>query len=429
MPINTPRATAATALLKREQHAGFIEKLLEEALSSADLSAVDRALCKELTLGCVRWQATLDWLIAQRTQGRPQKPTVRVLLRLGLYQLFWLDRVPAHAAVHESVELARQFGCGPQSGFVNAVLRGYAREAAPTRKLLDDLKHTDPAISCSHPAWLVDRWEERYGKEDATRLLKWNNTPAETFARVNTLQTDAGKLLERWREENVEYDFVRRSGLPENLVFLLKSHPPLTRLRSFQDGSFYVQDSGTLLAPLLLDPQPGDTVLDLCAAPGGKTTFMAQLMNNEGRIVACDPSETRLKLLSENCERLGVTCAEAVEILPGSNSQFDRILIDAPCSNTGVMRRRVDLRWRIQPAELERLAATQLDLLRSAAELVKPGGCIVYSTCSLEPEENGELVRQFIAESSGFELEDEQELRPVPDAVDGAYAASLKRLR
>lgn len=394
----------------------------------------DRALCHELGLGCVRWQGTLDWLIGRRTGGREQKVQIRVLLRLGLYQLIWLDRIPAHAAVHESVELARQLGCGPQSGFVNALLRGYAREIASTRKLLDDLKSSHPAAGWSHPEWLVDRWMAKHGRQDTLALLEWDNAPAETFARVNTLRTDPGRLLERWRNENVDYDFVRREWLPENTVFRLRSPAPLPKLGSFCDGWFYVQDPSTLLAPLLLDPQPGDTVLDLCAAPGGKTTFMAQMMKDEGCVLGCDSSEQRLGLVRENCARLGVSCVESRRLPSGSNlrsaignPRFDRVLLDAPCSNTGVMRRRVDLRWRIRPAEIERLSLAQLDLLRSVAGLVKPGGCLVYSTCSLEPEENGGLIRRFLAEAGDFELEEEQEANPVRDKVDGAYAACLKR--
>ncbi len=396
---------------------------------------VDRALCRELGLGCVRWQGALDWLIGQRTGGREQMAAVRVVLRLGLYQLLWLDRIPAHAAVDESVELARQLGCGPQCGFVNALLRGYARELGPTRKLLQDLKSSDPAIGWSHPAWLVDRWISNRGRTDALALLEWNNTPADTYARVNTLKTDPGRLLERWRFENVEYDFIRRDWLPENVVFRLKSHPPLIKLGSFRDGWFYVQDPSTLLAPLILDPQPGEAVLDLCAAPGGKTTFMAQMMKGEGRVVACDSSAKRLQLIHENIERLGAGSVEPFQLASGTtpqsgilSPQFDRVLVDAPCSNTGVMRRRADLRWRIQPAEIGRLADTQLELLAATAARVKPGGCLVYSTCSLEPEENGQLVRRFVSRCPGLELEDEQEVTPMRDQVDGAYAASLRRI-
>jgi 16S rRNA (cytosine967-C5)-methyltransferase len=379
----------------------------------------------------VRWQATLDWLIARKTNGRDQKSGLQNLLRLGLYQIFWLDRIPNHAAVHETVELAKHNGFGAQAGFVNAILRGYLREAGETEKLLAELKTTQPVIGWSHPEWLVARWQRRWGAERTAQLMKWNNTPPKTFARVNTLKTDAGKLLEKWRDENVEYDFVRREQLEENLVFELKSHPPLSSLASFRDGWFYIQDPGTLLAPCKLAPQPGETVLDFCAAPGGKTTFIAQLMNNQGRIVAQDISTERLKLVQENCARLGVTCVETV--LPSTlNSQpstsFDRVLVDAPCSNTGVMRRRVDLRWRIQPEEIERLRTTQLALLEQVVSKLKPGGALVYSTCSLEPEENQEVVKQFLSGHKEFKQEFECELLPFVDNVDGAFVARLKRL-
>jgi 16S rRNA (cytosine967-C5)-methyltransferase len=450
-----PRQIAARVLQQRRAGGGFVEDLLENALQGASLSPADRGLCQEITYGVVRWQATLDWLIARKTSGREQKPALQNLLRLGLYQIFWLDRIPDHAAVHETVELAKQNGFGTQAGFVNAVLRGYLRETDVTQKLLGELKTAQPALGWSHPEWLVARWQKRRGIEKTAALLEWNNTPPKTFARVNTLKfrrgelhesqtseiklgarvtrpsefKDAGDLLTRWREENVEYDFIRRDWLEENLVFELKSHPPLNSLASFRDGWFYLQDPGTLLAVGQLGPQPGETILDFCAAPGGKTTFIAQLMNNQGRIVAQDVSDERLKWIQENCARLGVTCVKT--ILPSAFSlqplAFDRVLVDAPCSNTGVMRRRVDLRWRIQPEEIERLRTAQLDLLKQAATQVKPGGFLVYSTCSLEPEENGEVVKQFLNDHTNFKLECERELLPFVDNVDGAYVARMKK--
>jgi len=460
-----PRQIAARVLGQRRTNGLFVEDLLEIALANAPLSPADRGLCQEIVYGVVRWQAALDWLILRKTTGREQKPALQNLLRLGLYQIFWLDRIPDHAAVHETVELAKQGGFGPQAGFINAVLRGYLREADETKKLLADLKISQPALGWSQPDWLVARWQKRWGAEKTAQLLQWNNMPPKTFARVNTLKfrssrreeaqasdsyppsrithtnrqslltsaattelRDAGELLTRWREENVEYDFKTCDWTGENLVFELKAHPPLHSLGSFRNGWFYIQDPSTLLAVSELDPQPGETVLDLCAAPGGKTTFIAQLMNNEGRIVAQDVSEDRLKLIRENCTRLGVRCVEAV--LPSTlNSQlsttFDRILVDAPCSNSGVMRRRLDLRWRIQPDEIERLRATQLDLLGQAATRLKPGGVLVYSTCSLEPEENSEVVNAFLREHARFKLESERELLPFADNVDGAYVARL----
>ena len=450
MNDQNPRQIAARVLSQRLTSGEFTENLLETALATARLSPADRGLCHELVCGVVRWQATLDRLIARKTTpGREPRPALINLLRLGLYQIFWLDRIPPHAAVHETVEQAKRSGYVSQSGFINAVLRGYLREFDEVKKILADMKISQPALGWSHPEWLVERWRKNFGDEKTRQLLEWNNTPPKTFARVNTLKTDAAKLVERWREENVEYDFVHRDFLGgavspltadgahgvtrptdfENLAFELKAHPPLNSLGSFRAGWFYLQDPSTLLAVRELGAQPGETILDLCAAPGGKTTFIAQQMNNEGKIVAHDSFADRLKLIRENCTRLGVTCAEVTATFNFQPSTFNRVLVDAPCSNTGVMRRRVDLRWLIQPPEIERLRATQLVLLNQAATVLKPGGILVYSTCSLEPEENSELVKQFLAANAGFKLETERQLLPFTDNVDGAYVAALVKAR
>jgi len=415
---------------RRRANGEFVEDLLETALAGARFSSADRGLCQEIVYGIVRRQATLDWLIARKTDGREQRFALQNLLRLGLYQIFCLDKIPPHAAVHETVELAKQSGLGQQAGFVNAILRGYLREFDETKKLLAGLKASDPAAGFSHPQWLVEKWQKCFGGEKTAQLLEWNNTPPKTFARVNILKIDAGKLIEKWREENVEYDFVRRDWLEENLVFELKSHPPLASLASFRDGWFYLQDPSTLLAACKLAARPGETILDLCAAPGGKTIFIAQQMNNAGKIVAGDISKERLKLVRANCQRLGVTCVETISNsqLAVRSSQFDRILVDAPCSNTGVLRRRVDLRWRISPEEISRLQKAQLELLRPAATKLKSGGVLIYSTCSLEPEENSEVVKEFLREHENFKLENERELLPFADNVDGAYVARLKKI-
>jgi 16S rRNA (cytosine967-C5)-methyltransferase len=420
----------ALRILQRGAGGDFMETRLEAELAETRLSPPDRHLCQELAYGIVRWQATLDWLIGRKTDARAQKPMLQNLLRLGLYQIFWLDRIPAHAAVHETVELARQSGFDSQAGFINAILRGYLREFDTTRGLLAELKRTQPHLGYSHPEWLIARWQARWAADHTAKLMEWNNTPPKAFARVNTLKADPGKLLTQWREENVEYDFVRRDWIEENAVFELKSHPPLSLLPSFQQGLFYVQDPSTLLAVRELDPQPGENVLDLCAAPGGKLTALAQLMRNEGRLLAHDTTPERVKLIEQNCVRLGITCVQTV--LPSTlNSQpatpFDRILIDAPCSNTGVMRRRVDLRWRIRPGEIGRLRSAQLELLSQAATLLKPGGLLVYSTCSLEPEENGDVVNEFLAAHADFKLERTRELLPFVEAVDGTFVARLAK--
>ena len=424
-----PREIAAR-VLQRRASGHFVEGLLEQELAQARISAADRGLCQELVYGVVRWRATLDWLIGRKTGDRTQKPLLQDLLRLGLYQIFWLDRIPNHAAVFETVAMAKRSGLGQQSGFVNALLRSYLREFDATKEQLASLKSSQPALGYSHPEWLVARWQTRWGAEKTSQLLSWNNTPAKTYARVNTLKTDPGKLLAQWHEENVEYDFVRADWFEEGLIFELKTHPSLSRLPSFNQGLFYVQDPSTLLSVHALAPAPGDRILDLCAAPGGKTTYVAQRIGNQGELWAHDTIPDRIKLIEENCARLGVTCAKAV-VSSGLETfqaaSFDRVLVDAPCSNTGVMRRRIDLRWRVRAEEIARLRRTQLGLICQAALLLKYRGRLVYSTCSLEPEENRELIQTFLGEEPTFMVESERELLPFNDQVDGAYVVSLKK--
>jgi 16S rRNA (cytosine967-C5)-methyltransferase len=427
-----PRQIAVRVLRDYAEGADYLEDLLEPALAGAGLSPPDRALVKELACGVVRWQATLDWLIAQKTRGAAWKSPVQILLRLGLYQIAWLDRIPGHAAVYETVELAKQLGFGRQAGFINAVLRGCLRELEPTRKTLATLKTSQPALGFSHPEWLCERWQKRWGQENLRRLLEWNNTPPVAFARMNRLRAAPEQLMTQWEAEGVRYVARQFDWVPERVVFELSSAPPLTALPSFQQGLFYVQDPGTLLAVTKLDPQPGESVLDLCAAPGGKTTLIAQLMQNRGRIVARDNQPQRLQLIEENCARLSVSCVEtalaAVPASPAAPPQlFDRVLVDAPCSNTGVMRRRVDLRWRLRPQELDRLRAGQLELLHQAALELKPGGTLVYSTCSLEPEENQDVAKEFLSSHAEFHLEDERTLLPFVEEVDGAYVARFRQ--
>jgi 16S rRNA (cytosine967-C5)-methyltransferase len=426
-----PREIAARVLLRRERASEYIEDLVAPELANPRLAPADRGLLQELTYGVARWQTTLDWLIQRKTTaGRNQKPAIQILLRLALYQLFWLERIPDHAAVHQTVELAKQLGFGPQAGFINAVLRSYLRERQETERLLRELKNEQPALACSHPDWLFERWEKRWGRESAVRLMEWNNQPAKTFARVNTLRASAQGLREVWAGEGVTFEPVRKEWIPEETIFELTLHPRFTDLPSFQQGLFYIQDPSTLLAPHELAPEAGESILDLCAAPGGKTTYIAQLMGDKGQIVAQDLFPDRLRLVEANCTRLGLKSIQTTLTIaePASAPKaFHRVLLDAPCSNTGVMRRRVDLRWRVRPEELDRLQRSQRDLLAQAADRVEPGGVLVYSTCSLEPEENEQIIRGFLAEHAEFRLERERSLLPFADGVDGAYVARLLR--
>jgi len=393
----------------------------------AALSPTDRRLAQELVLGVLRWRDALDWLIARRSAGRPQDPAVLTALRLALYQLFWLDRIPDHAAVHDAVQGCRDAGRSRQSGFVNALLRGTLREREVVRSALERLRREDPATGWSHPAWLVDRWRTALGPEALRRLLEWNNTPPGVSARVNSLRTTREALAARWLEEGVVSEPRAVPWAPWADVFELHGHPPLAALPSFLDGGFYVQDPSTLLSVTLLDPQPGEQLLDACAAPGGKTTLIAQRQGGRGRLAAEDASDARLELLRQNCARLGVDQVTIRMTTECHGAEFDGILVDAPCSNTGVLRRRVESRWRLRPEELVVLAERQRLLLHAAGARLRSGGRLVYSTCSIEPEENRGVVDRFLADAPEFVLEADRQLHPVQDQVDGAYAARLRK--
>jgi 16S rRNA (cytosine967-C5)-methyltransferase len=423
-----PREIAVSLLEERERRENYIEDIFEQKLLGLNVTGPDRALLQELVYGVVRWEATLDWLISRKTSGRTQKSVLRTLLRLGLYQIFWLTRIPDHAAVHETVELGKQLGFGPQAGFINAVLRGYIREKEQTLAELAQLKSAQPAIGLSHPEWLYQKWAERWGQEKTRELLEWNNRPAPTYARVNRLKTTPNDLIARWQLEEVEASMGQWDWVPEAEMFEIKKHPPLSQLGSFQDGWFYVQDPSTLLSVQSLAAKPEEEIADLCAAPGGKTCFIAQRMQNRGTLVAHDHDEARLRRITENCQRLGVTnvqvTADRQEV---SKGQFDRVLLDAPCSNSGVMRRRVDLRWRLRASEISRLAGVQNELLEFSAPLLKLGGTLTYSTCSIEPEENQNVVQAFAQRHPEFTLNSERQLLPFQDNVDGAYVAVLQR--
>jgi len=430
VPVERPRQIAVE-LLARDPSGEFLEDRLDAKLDQSGLPGPDRALCRELVFGVARWSARLDWILARYARQPQQKRTLQTILRVAFFQIFHLDRVPPHAAVDQAVQQARELGFGPQSGFVNAILRQALRDRETLAAELRELEIEDPATAYSHPPWLVERWQSKFGTERTRAILAANNTPARVFARINTLKTTPEKLVERWREEGVDYDFRTYDWTGENLVFCLKKSPPLARLNSFKDGWFYIQDPSTLLSVILLDPRPGKAVLDLCAAPGGKSTFIAQRMENRGQIAAQDRAFDRLPLLRENCARLGATIVHATKsdcvVFPELNTAFDRILVDAPCSNTGVMRRRLEVRLRIRPSEIERLVNLQAEILDQAAPLLKPGGTLVYSTCSIESEENQENVSAFLARHPDYALESERELLPGQCDTDGAYAAKLTR--
>ena len=335
-------------------------------------------------------------------------------MRLGIYQLFLLE-TPEHAAVYETVELA---GARTRS-LVNAVLRNALRRK---EELVEKASKQDLSVRRSHPQFLIDRWAQNFGAESTAALCEWNNRPAPIYARINRLKISAEEFLSKHSDANrltQHENFARLTSVPND---------------GLAGGRCYIQDPSTAAACVLLDPMPGERVLDACAAPGGKTGYLAELMKNQGTIMACDRDEGRIRTLRDNLERLGVeiarfghydwTSGEPLSDV-AAISPFDRILVDAPCSNTGVMRRRVDLRWRLTPKDFLRMREEQLRILRATIPLLKTGGVFVYSTCSIEPEENEEVVRAITQEFPFLKFVEQVSLLPFRDGFDGAYGAKL----
>jgi len=424
----------------------------------------DRSLAADIVMGTLRWQRSLDHLIAHTAQRSlvSLDPEILTILRLSLYQILHLDRVPAAAIVDDAVNLARGARKASATGFVNAVLRSILRHrralplpprpdvAAPsacaedTHGLVDSERAAALAylgITHSHPDWLAERWLDRHGFEAAERWVQFDNDTPSLTLRVNTLRTSRDALAAALAQDDIEA--VPTSWAPHGLT-VLSGNP----LRRELDGTFVVQDEASQLIPLVVAARPGERILDLCASPGGKTTAMAADMRDSGEIVASDVRPKRVALLEDNVRASGSRCIQVLTVpttgaLPFTES-FDRVLVDAPCSGLGTIRRDPDIRWRRQPSDLPRLAASQVALLLRAADVVRPGGRLVYATCSSEPEENEEVVDALLQARPDFArhdlrldtagplaalLDDSGCLRTLPFAhrLEAFFAAALVR--
>ena len=382
----------------------------------------DRGFVTEVVFGTVKWRRTLDFLLRQVVERPPDKG-LRAYLLTGLYQLWFMNGAD-YAVVNETVSAVRSTFSARQAGFANAVLRRVLRERPALQAAL---AKQAIGIRFSHPDALIERWTARYGETATLALCEWDNQPPPLVLRIDpakcTVPDFIGALAAAGHEAS-PHPFA-----PDRCAVLVRG-ADVRALPGYGEGCFVVQDPSTLAAVDLLDPQPGESILDACAAPGGKTVAIAQRMQSLGVLVAADLHADRLPPLRQNLERLRlpwVTVCEAdVGTLPAEAAgPYDAVLLDVPCSNTGVLRRRPDARWRFSAGRLAKLVETQRALLTAAAALLKPGGRLVYSTCSLEPEEGEGLVRDWVAAHSAFVLAGERRLLPSADDVDGAYAARL----
>lgn len=426
---------------------------VNNCLQETKLSGPERGLFTELVYGVVRTRNTLDWALGQflRRPLASLTPAIRNILRLGAYQLMYLERIPPRAAVHQAVELAKIYGHPGVAGLANGVLRNLLRNLhqLPFPSLAEDpVRHI--ALKYSHPEWLVERWLRLYGPEDTIKLCAYNNRPAPLTLRVNPLKTTKEELRRRLAAKGMAVSDSRH--VPEALV--VENWPGLEEVEEFRQGLFTMQDESSMLVAHALKPAPGSLVVDACAAPGTKTTHMAELMEDTGKILAFDIHEHKLPLIRQACRRLGITSVEAVlgdaRELPRLVAQPPSyVLVDAPCSGLGVLGRRADARWRKDPEQLAELPSLQLSLLSAAGEVLAPGGVLVYSTCSIAPEENWEVVdrflsgnRQFVPESLvpylPFMPEREEDRRlmeegmlqvlPQVHGMDGFFMARLRKL-
>jgi 16S rRNA (cytosine967-C5)-methyltransferase len=395
---------AAYQILGKSIGQGAYANIALQKLSRPDLTRTDRAFATELVYGTLSWKRELDHVLGQFSSVpvRKMSPQVHVLLLMGAFQLLHLDRVPASAACNTAVEMAKVH-CGKSAGFVNAVLRAIVRKR-------DAISWPDPqtdwvtamGVRHSHPDWLVETWRDQFGVERTEALLAAGNARPPLTVRVNRLKGSREALLAELLAQGVQ----ARAGDVSPDAIVLTAVDGLTRLPAFAEGRMTVQDGSAMRVAKIVDPQPGERVLDTCAAPGGKTTHLAERMGNRGEIVAWDLHANKLGLIGETASRLGITIIrtaqrDATRLFPDAEGQFDRVLVDAPCTGTGIIRRKPDIKWNRTPGDVTALVEIQTRILYNAGRYVKPGGVLVYSTCSMERAENEDVCARFLAAGDG----------------------------
>jgi len=435
-----PRERALT-ILQSTERGGFADPLLDEA--RREFNARDSAFILEMVYGVLRNRSLLDWTL-DRFSEKPIAKTdagTRNILRVALYQMLFLDRVPVSAAVNTAADLAKTHGKKP--GYVNGLLRSVERNRTALPLPAEDNPLSRLSIIHSHPAWLVRRWMERFGMQRAEEFLRRNNRPAPLIIRTNTLKGSRDELVSLLETQGAS---IRATACSPAGIEILSS-PGIAALPAYRDGWFLVQDEAAQIVSFLLSPAPGETVLDACAAPGGKATHLAELMKNEGRVIALESDKKRGARISENSSRLGLSIVKPMtgDAAAYREGTYDKILIDAPCSGLGVLRRHPDGRWTKTEASIRERSGLQKKILKNSSKLLKPGGVLVYATCTTEPEENESVVNTFVESSGGeFRIDDPRPYLPgaaaplvgldgffrtFPDApsMDGFFGARMIR--
>jgi 16S rRNA (cytosine967-C5)-methyltransferase len=413
------RRLASEILLKVDTRKAYADILLDHALKFANLDDRDRALLTEIVYGTLRWRGRIDASLSQETRLPlvQTDPFLRNLLRATLYQIIFLDKIPSYAAVNEAVELAKLRGA-KTSGFVNAVLRNFLRRNSVSSDAVpNDRSIAALAKEFSHPEWLVLRWLVEYGFEEAAALMRANNERTPLVLRVNSLKSNRKELLGKLQDAGISAEPTKWS--PQGI--LLADAGSVEDLPDFANGGFQVQGEASQLVTYLLAPQPGERILDACAAPGGKSTHIAEMMNDEGQLIALDSSARGVARITENAARLGLKAirsmrGDARRVLDDSiGTLFNRILVDAPCTGLGTLRSHPEIKWQRDESDIKRLCRLQSKILGNIAEHLKTGGVLVYSTCTLTKDENDRVVNHFLRRHQEFELQDAA--RYLPDGA------------
>lgn len=406
-----PRQTALTVLQEIERRQAFADVALDRHLKKTDLSDPDRRLLTELVYGCVRRKRSLDALIDRlgKKNSRQQPPQLRLILHLGLYQLRYLQQIPPSAAVNTTVELAKENRFSKLAGVVNGILRQYLRlDGSADAELLQLPENPVGRLAVLHsfPDWIVEFWNQQLGLAETEELCHWFNQPPTIHLRINPLKTSLQEVETALEQAGVAA--CRIPPLPQALK-LTGAAGKIQKLPGFNEGWWTVQDASAQLVTYLLNPQPGETIIDACAAPGGKTTHIAELMGDRGKIWAGDRAASRLKKLKQNASRLELT---SISTLAGDCREFgqlvntgDRVLLDVPCSGLGTLHRRADARWRQTAENIQELATLQKELLETASTWVKSGGVLVYATCTIHPSENDLIIEDFLASHPDWNIQ------------------------
>lgn len=408
------RETALSVLWEIEYHDAYSDIALKNALADTTFSTVDKNFITRLVYGVVQYKLTLDYIIARYSKLKQNKISkyIFLILRMGVYQLEFMDKIPDSAAVNESVKLARRYGHGGSSGFVNGVLRAVIRGRKDFAYPFDREQYL--SVKYSFPIELIHTWVPVFGDAFTEDLLCAMNQDTLMSLRVNTLKTTSKKVLEQLDADACV------SSLCKEAIICSGFDLPSSAL--YQNGLVTAQDISAMLASIVLDPAVGDRVMDLCAAPGGKTTHIAQLMNNQGEIIAFDVHRHKINLIEKNAHRLGISiieanCADSSVYIEKYKDSADKVLADVPCSGLGVIRKKPDIKYHYTPSNI---AQTQLAILENGAQYLKPGGQLVYSTCTIQREENENVIEQFLKRHDNFDVVDITDRLPAPLRKDTA---------